>query len=618
MRGCPAANPPAARNTRVGGRRALRVGGGALLTCVLPMPTFPPHGLIAEFCDELVAHDLPDLPAERRADVVAFAGRRIDGLPSPMRLGRRRRRRRRRRGVAARRWAAHRRRPRPPPAPRCSASTSASSARSPTPTSGRRGRTPRAAAARVGATQRRDAATTGLACRGADHRLRRGGAPTAALLAEAGFDVLVRRGGPARAPGRRRAVLARPDGPAVPRRRRDGGARLPDDRLHRGLLRRRWHGGQQRAVPPPARGGPRRAGATTTGSSTSTPPTSTPSATRSSTSCPCSPSPAPTRPPARPCAAARPGLGWRHDEIPRWMTYPDGTDATSGRRRSMTETYLPRATAAGARLLTGHPRRPPRARWPAGDPRRDHDGRRAARHRRLRPRRSSAGGAIQTPALLQRSGLRHNIGRSLAVHPTVKLTARFPDEVNVRDDVPVHQVKEFAPDLSFGGSASGPGLAALALSDSWNRFGPAIEDWRRLAVYYAAITSEGRGAVRAVPGLRDPVVTYRLTRRDRALLGRGLARLALLMLEAGATDVFPSYRGAPIVRRRADLATMQATFARRPSERDDRPPVLHGAAGRGPARRDRLPRPRPRHDATSASTTPRCCPTPRASIRRLR
>ena len=61
----------------------------------------------------------------------------------------------------------------------------------------------------------------------------------------------------------------------------------------------------------------------------------------------------------------------------------------------------------------------------------------------------------------------------------------------------MYQVKEFAPDLSFGGSASGPGLAALALSDSWVALGPAIEDWRRLAVYYAAITSEGRGAVRA-------------------------------------------------------------------------------------------------------------------------
>ena len=75
-------------------------------------------------------------------------------------------------------------------------------------------------------------------------------------------------------------------------------------------------------------------------------------------------------------------------------------------------------------------------------------------------------------------------------------------------------------------------------------------------MYYAAITSEGRGRVVAVPGWRDPVVTYRLTRRDRALLGRGLARLALVLLEAGATAVYPSFRGAPIVRSRRDLAAL--------------------------------------------------------------
>ena len=66
--------------------------------------------------------------------------------------------------------------------------------------------------------------------------------------------------------------------------------------------------------------------------------------------------------------------------------------------------------------------------------------------------------------------------------------------------------------------------------------------------------------MRAVPGLRDPLVTYGLTRRDRALLGQGLARLALLLLRAGATEVYPSYRGAPIVRRPADLATVAGTF----------------------------------------------------------
>ncbi len=82
-----------------------------------------------------------------------------------------------------------------------------------------------------------------------------------------------------------------------------------------------------------------------------------------------------------------------------------------------------------------------------------------------------------------------------------------------------------------------------------------------MSIYYAAITSEGRGRVISVRGLRDPIVTYRLTHRDRAMLCSGLARLALLMLEAGADEVYPSYRGAPIVRKRRDLASMQSKFA---------------------------------------------------------
>lgn len=255
-------------------------------------------------------------------------------------------------------------------------------------------------------------------------------------------------------------------------------------------------------------------------------------------------------------------LGWQQDEIPRWMTYPEGGGATEGRRQSMTETYLPRAIAAGARILTEH--------------RLDHlvlDGTKALRAELTstldgeRPVTISfrdvivCGGAIQTPAMLQRSGIRHRIGRTLAVHPTVKLAARFADPVNTPDDVSVIQVKEFAPEISFGGSASHPGLVALSLTDNWRDFGQAITSWPELVIYYAAITSQGRGWVQAIPGVRDPVVTYRLTRRDRELLGQGLARLALVMLEAGALEVYPSYKGAPLVRNRADLAVLTSSFA---------------------------------------------------------
>jgi choline dehydrogenase-like flavoprotein len=267
-------------------------------------------------------------------------------------------------------------------------------------------------------------------------------------------------------------------------------------------------------------------------------------------------------PPSAPSDVLRRGaeaLGWQNSEIPRWMKYDDN-DPAKGQRQSMTRTYLPRAVDAGARLVTG-------CRIDALEMRGDSATRAATtladgRRGNIRFRHVFVcGGAIQSPALLQRSHIAGHIGRSLAVHPTVKLAARFADELNVSDDVPVHQVKEFAPDLSFGGSASQPGLVALALSDQWRTFSNAITDWRRISVYYAAITSEGRGRVRAVRGLRDPIVTYGLTRRDRALLGSGLARLALVMLEAGADEVYPSFRGAPVVRKRSDLATMQASFS---------------------------------------------------------
>ncbi|MEZ5252136.1 MAG: GMC family oxidoreductase N-terminal domain-containing protein [Ilumatobacteraceae bacterium] len=252
-------------------------------------------------------------------------------------------------------------------------------------------------------------------------------------------------------------------------------------------------------------------------------------------------------------------LGWRHSEIPRRMRYPLAWRRHRQRqiRPAPTRPGLPPAPACsstpGADRLTTMGS-VVNADVTYGDGTGRTAGLIAARHVFV------CGGAIQTPALLQRSGMRRHIGATLAVHPTVKLTAAFDDEINVPDDVPVHQGKEFAPDLSFGGSASHAGLGALALSDEWGTVAAAIEQWRRMSIYYAAITSEGRGRVVALPGLRDPLVTYHLTGRDRHLLRSGLARLALLMLESGANEVYPSFRGAPVVRNRRDLATMQHRF----------------------------------------------------------
>ena len=51
------------------------------------MRSVPSAPLVGPFADRLLALDLPELDPARRADVVAFTVRRVDGMPSVIRLG---------------------------------------------------------------------------------------------------------------------------------------------------------------------------------------------------------------------------------------------------------------------------------------------------------------------------------------------------------------------------------------------------------------------------------------------------------------------------------------------------------------------------------------------------
>ena len=244
-------------------------------------------------------------------------------------------------------------------------------------------------------------------------------------------------------------------------------------------------------------------------------------------------------------------LGWKALEIPRCFRYPENANSPKGTRQSMTETFIPRFLRAGGKILPRTRVRQFRCDGPKWIL--------EAKHGFQNTVRISAealflcAGAVQTPVLLQRSGITENVGNSFQVHPTIKIIAQFPEAVNAADmGVPVHQVKEFAPRLSFGCSISSPGYLALGLLDYPEDGRQVTREWSRSAIYYAMISSEGSGTVRPLLGFQDALVRYHLTETDRRYLADGLQKLAEILFESGVTTLFPSLTPGEKILSRSD------------------------------------------------------------------
>lgn len=237
--------------------------------------------------------------------------------------------------------------------------------------------------------------------------------------------------------------------------------------------------------------------------------------------------------------------GWKQQEVPRWFSYSGKMDAdgeAEGVKMSMTQTYLPRMMKAGGKLMP------------------DTRVLKIVKAKGLYTLQCIqqeqyfditcrfvfvCAGAVHTPQLLRKSGLGKHAGDSFALHPTIKVTALFHEEVNRQGmGVPVHQVKEFAPDYSFGCSISTPPYLAMAMNDHPASASLVPTEWKKMAIYYAMTNAEGKGAVKALPLYRDPLVQYAITEKEKKNLAQGLKHLCMLLFAAGAKTLFASIAGS--------------------------------------------------------------------------
>jgi len=234
-------------------------------------------------------------------------------------------------------------------------------------------------------------------------------------------------------------------------------------------------------------------------------------------------------------------------------------------KRGMHVSYLPRAVAAGARLRAGVEAQ----RILVEDGRavglactaRDAGGR--SRPFTVRASRAviAAGGALGTPELLLRSGLGgKQVGRNLRIHPACWVGARYPEDVHGWEGVmQSYYVDEwehergvlleatFTP-LAFGGAwLVGTGEEHQRSILDFGRIGSIGVQLRDVSVGAVGLANEG--ALRA---------SYSLTDEDVRKTVFGIARAAEVHFAAGATEVYPNIPRASVLKP-GDVASFEAT-----------------------------------------------------------
>lgn len=159
----------------------------------------------------------------------------------------------------------------------------------------------------------------------------------------------------------------------------------------------------------------------------------------------------------------------------------------------------------------------------------------------------SACGAIHSPALLHRSGIRspsRALGSHLSMHPNSKLVAIFDHDVRGWEGVhQAFQVREFRDrGLVFAAVNVPPGIVAMSARQTGAELGALMRDYQRMVVAGVLLEDTATGRVRVDP-FGKPRPFYQLCDRDADTLRQGTALLAELLFAAGARRVLAPFAG---------------------------------------------------------------------------
>jgi choline dehydrogenase-like flavoprotein len=233
-------------------------------------------------------------------------------------------------------------------------------------------------------------------------------------------------------------------------------------------------------------------------------------------------------------------------------------------KRSTDVAFVPRALAAGARL---------RVRTRAERILLQHDRATGVLATRLGPgdrplgrlhvraaRVVVAAGALFTPGLLAASGLAPRgsaIGRHLRLHPASRVAALFDQPVRAWEGVPQSlQVRDFEGEgIVLQGIWVPPELLAPTLPGVGAEHERRMAAVERMASFGALISDTSEGRILRLRG--RPLAWYRMNAPDLRRMQRAIALLSRIYFAAGAREVYPGVRQAPVLRSAAEAEALE-------------------------------------------------------------
>ena len=172
-----------------------------------------------------------------------------------------------------------------------------------------------------------------------------------------------------------------------------------------------------------------------------------------------------------------------------------------------------------------------------------------------------AAGAIHTPGVLRRSGVRHPaLGRNLRLHPAVAVAGFFHDEIRAwRGTLQSYFVDRLQESHGVMIEVTNPvpGVSAATLPGVGRQLSAGLARFRHAAAAGLFVSDTGAGRVISLPGSREPLITYRLAPGDARGLLEGIALAAEIFFAAGAESVYPGIAGLGELTHPREAATLR-------------------------------------------------------------